>query len=135
MHKPSRGGNVVIKLDMTKAYDKISWSFFGTILKKLGLNDQWVNLIHDYNSHNQYFVLINGRRRGFFSICKGSQIGDPLSLSLFVLNAEILSLMMTNPHNTIDYNSFYMKTNCPKVNHLCFVYDTILFCNRYKRSM
>jgi len=55
--------------------------------------------------------------------------------SLFILTAEILYLMMNNLHNIIGYNSFYMKANCPTVNHLSFTDDTILFCNGNKRSM
>lgn len=50
--KPNRGGNVVMKLDMTKAYDRVSWTYLCLVLRQLGFSEHWVYLIHNYISNN-----------------------------------------------------------------------------------
>lgn len=34
--KPMKGGNIVIKLDMAKAYDRVSWPYLCFMLRHLG---------------------------------------------------------------------------------------------------
>ncbi|KAH0769665.1 hypothetical protein KY290_013646 [Solanum tuberosum] len=50
--KPNRGRNVVMKLDMTKAYDRISWTFLCLALRKLGFSENWVDIIYNLLSNN-----------------------------------------------------------------------------------
>lgn len=81
--KPSRGGNVVLMLDMTKAYDSVSWNFLCIFLRKMELSELWINLIHNYISHNWYSVAVNGIRHGFFKSSRGLRQGNPLFPLLF----------------------------------------------------
>lgn len=46
--KPTRGGNIVIKLDMTKVYNRVSWEYLCLILKKFGFSDWWVHITNNY---------------------------------------------------------------------------------------
>lgn len=43
--------------------------------------------------------------------------------------------MLNKLHNAAGFKGFYMNHNGPKINHLSFADDTILFCNGSKRSM
>ena len=43
--RSNRGGNVVIKLDMMKAYDRVSWSFLLQVLRRLGFSETWIDMI------------------------------------------------------------------------------------------
>jgi hypothetical protein len=43
--KKGKSGACVVKLDITKAYDRVEWSYLRLNMTQLGFNDQWVNLI------------------------------------------------------------------------------------------
>lgn len=75
--KPTVGGNVVIKLDMAKAYDKVSWSY---VLRRFGFGETFIDMIWRTLSNNWYSVLINGTRHGFFHSIRGLKQGDPSPL-------------------------------------------------------
>lgn len=133
--RPNRGKNVVIKLDMTKAYDRVSWPYLCQALRKTGFSNYWVSLIYRFIANNWYTMIVNGVRHGFFKSERGLRQGDPLSPSLFILSAELLSQMLNRLQNNARHQGFYMSIHGPQINHLTFVDDTILFCNGSKRSI
>nr|XP_016500520.1 PREDICTED: uncharacterized protein LOC107818927 [Nicotiana tabacum] len=57
--------NVVIKLDMTKAYDQLSWIFLTKVLRKMGFGERFIGLVFGIISNNWYSVLLNGQPHGF----------------------------------------------------------------------
>lgn len=85
------GPNVVIKLDMTKAYDRLSWLFFTKVLRKMGFSERFIGMVFGIVSNNWYSVLINGQAYGFFKSSRGVKQGDPLSPTLFILAAEAIT--------------------------------------------
>nr|XP_009769821.1 PREDICTED: uncharacterized protein LOC104220618 [Nicotiana sylvestris] len=133
--KPRKGANVVIKLDMAKAYDRVSWPFLCFMLRKLGFAEVWIDLIHGFISNNWYSIIVNGGRHGFFKSGRGLRQGDPLSLSLFILYAELLSQMLNNLYTNSRYKGYFMNDQGPKINHLSFANDTIIFSSSMKFSL
>ena len=63
---PKKGNNVVIKLDMVKAYDRVSWSYTCLVLRKLGFGELFIDRIWRNMSNNWYSIVISGKRHGFF---------------------------------------------------------------------
>lgn len=52
--------NVVVKLDMAKAYDRVSWVFLSMVLRNFGFYETLIDLVWRLLSNNWYSVLING---------------------------------------------------------------------------
>ena len=40
-----RKGNIALKLEMSKTYDKIEWNFFEKIMMTLGFHERWIHFI------------------------------------------------------------------------------------------
>ncbi|XP_019241816.1 PREDICTED: uncharacterized protein LOC109221832 [Nicotiana attenuata] len=40
----NKGGNIIIKLDMEKAYDRMSWEFINAVMRKFGFSEKWINM-------------------------------------------------------------------------------------------
>ena len=55
---------MAIKLDISKAYDRVEWDFLRKIMLKLGFDDRWVHLAMETVHTAMYSVLINGEPKG-----------------------------------------------------------------------
>lgn len=75
--KTSKEEAMVIKIDIQKAYDGVSWKLLDQILDRFGLQDQWRTWVQNCISTVTFFVLINGDAIGFFNSSKGLRQGDP----------------------------------------------------------
>ena len=87
-------GHIAVKLDISKAYDRVEWEFLKKIMLRLGLLEQWVDLAMEMVCTTTYSILINGEPKGFITPSRGIHQGDPLSLYLFLLCAGGLSSML-----------------------------------------
>ena len=69
--RKGRVGQMAVKLNISKAYDRVEWSFLHKIMLKLGLHPKWVDLAMETVTIASYSVLINGEPRGFIAPSRG----------------------------------------------------------------
>ncbi|XP_059289392.1 uncharacterized protein LOC132042904 [Lycium ferocissimum] len=67
--------NVVMKLDMTKAYDRLSWLFLTNVMRRMGFSER-------------------------------GKASDPLSPTLFILTAKVLSRALNSLNDNLWYTGF-----------------------------
>ncbi|XP_075088118.1 uncharacterized protein LOC107829005 [Nicotiana tabacum] len=129
------GPNVILKLDMTKAYDRLSWLFLTKVLRKMGFTERLIGIVFELVSNNWYSILINGQAHGFFKSSRGVKKGDPVSPTLFILAAESLSRGVNALHTNLYFCGFGMPKWIPKINHLAYAYDMIIFLSSDETSL
>ncbi|XP_061999150.1 uncharacterized protein LOC133716455 [Rosa rugosa] len=89
---------MALKLDLSKAYDRLKYSF-----------------------------LVPGKPRGYVVPSRGLRQGDPLSPYLFLLGAEGLSTLLKTKADLGVLPGISICEGAPMVNHLLFADDSILY--------
>ena len=121
-------GFKALKLDMSKAYDRVEWVFLEKILLKLGFHISWVSLIIECISTVSYSILVNGEPQGMISPTRGIRQGDPLSPYLFLFCAKGLNTILRRVADNGEIHGFSLCRRGPKLTHLFFADDCLLFC-------
>ncbi|KAK9931811.1 hypothetical protein M0R45_019074 [Rubus argutus] len=129
------GGNVAIKVDITKAFDTLSWEFLLHVLQAFGFHSTFVLWVRALLLSAKLSLSINGRPVGYFSCGRGVRQGDPLSPLLFCLAEEVLSrgLSMLASSGQLRLITSPRGTTAPS--HVLFADDIIVFCRGDKRNL
>lgn len=83
-HKTSKTGYMAHKLDMSKTYDRVKWSFLEQIMRRLEFEENWINLMMICVKLVSYSILVNGESKGLIHLTRGIHQGDSLFPFLFL---------------------------------------------------
>ena len=117
---------MALKLDMSKSYDRVEWEFIEKVMRKIGFDNRWVNLMMECITTASYSILINGEPHGDIKASRGLRQGNPLSPYLFLLCIEGLHGLIKKVASNGDIKG--VSWNEPKLKHLLFANDSLIFC-------
>lgn len=83
--------NVVVKLDISKACDRVLWMFLVRAMRSFGFYKRIIEMIVRIISCNWYSIVMNGQSFGFCQYSKYLKQGDLISSTLFIITAKVLS--------------------------------------------
>lgn len=126
-HKGGAKGGMIVKIDLEKAYDRISWKFLKEILQVVGFSSALTQLIMFCAQDTRLAVMWNGQRLPEFAPGRGLRQGDPLSPYLFVLCMETLSHRITKAVKAKNWQAVKVSKKGPTISHLFFADDLLLF--------
>lgn len=120
-------GDIVFKLDLEKAYDRVDWDFLRHTLQVFGFPPVIVSLIMHGISSTHISLLWNDARTPGFTPARGLRQGDPLSPYLFVLCMERLGDIVNQVVCDGKWSPISISQTGPKISHLFFADDVLLF--------
>ncbi|KAL6180717.1 hypothetical protein ACLB2K_047377 [Fragaria x ananassa] len=117
----------LIKLDLSKVYDRMEWSFLEAVLIRLGFSRSWIKIVMQCVSTVKYSFLINGQPCGMLTSSRGLRQGDPLSPYLFLLGVEVFSALLESKAEHGLLQGIRVCDGAPVIHHLLFVEDSLCF--------
>lgn len=120
-------GLMAIKIDLEKAYDRLSWDFIRNTLKEIGFDVPWVNLIMTCVETPRLSITLSGERLQPITPERGIRQGDAMSPALFVLCLEKLSQLISHKVESGCWKGIKLDLAGPTLSHLCFADDMVLF--------
>ncbi|KAA3460126.1 reverse transcriptase [Gossypium australe] len=118
---------MAIKLDLEKAYDRISWEFIHVSLVAAGIPESLRKVIMNAISSSTMQILWNGVPSRPFKPVRGIRQGCPLSPYLFVLCMEWLGNCIRHEMGKGRWQPIRLARSGPDLSHLFFADDLVIF--------
>ncbi|XP_050217689.1 uncharacterized protein LOC126668542 [Mercurialis annua] len=129
MQKTGKKGIAALKLDMSKAYERVEWCFIKAMLVTFGFSEVWVKWIMLCLETVSYSILHEGHELGSIIPQRGLRHRDPLSLYLFLICVEGLSRLLEDKARQGLVQGFKIAQSAPTISHLFFADDSYVFFN------
>ena len=119
---------MAIKLDISKAYDRVEWVYLENVMRKMDFNERWIGLLMACMKTVTYSIMVNGEPQGLIHPTRGICQGDPLSSFLFLLCMDGLHGLIQHAASVGDIKGFSLCQRSLALTHLLFADDDLLFC-------
>ena len=124
--KTTKTPGMILKLDLSKAFNKLSHFFIEEMLLSFIFCQDWVQWILSLISSTFFSILVNGSPSSMLLSSRGICLGDPLSPFLFILMAEGLGIMIHSATTMCTLRVLSLN-DAPPLSYHQFVDENILF--------
>ncbi|XP_022027924.1 uncharacterized protein LOC110929112 isoform X1 [Helianthus annuus] len=128
--KKSKKKGMFFKVDISKAYDSVSWVFLDSIMSQMNFPRRWRSWIMATLHSARASVLVNGSPSMEFQCTRGLRQGDPLSPFLFVIAMEALTGIMKEAVTVGLFNGIQCTNEGPCLSHFSYA-DDVMFLGGY----
>eukprot|EP00253_Pinus_taeda_P031182 PITA_31182 len=118
--------SMIMQLDISKAYDKVNWSYIKKVLIAFGFDHNWVRWVMALVTSSSFSILVNGSPSEIFSPSRGLRQGDPLSPFILILMMEGLGWSIKRAKIIGKIKGLLLTENGQALTHQQFVDDTML---------
>lgn len=110
----------ILKVDISKAYDRVRWDFLKDTLIAMAFPDKWVQLIMQCVSSVTCSVLVNGEATAPFHPTTDLHQGDPLFPYLFIFCMGVLPRRLSWLQYKKKITGLHVARSAPSIPHLFF---------------
>lgn len=116
---------LLLKLDISKAFDTLSWPFLLEVLQARGFGDTWRRWIETLLSTASSRIILNGHHGPPIQHRRGVRQGDSLSPMLFIIAMDVLHRLFLKATR----DGVLTKMEPTAIKFQCSIYadDVILF--------
>jgi hypothetical protein len=118
---------ILLKLDLAKAFDSLSWPFLFEALRHYGFGDRFLEWLSILLSSASTRVLLNGEPGPPVWHRRGLRQGDPLSPQLFVLAVDVLGSLFKRATELGIMQQLHPRKMIPPIS--LYADDVVLFCH------
>ncbi|XP_026383840.1 uncharacterized protein LOC113279362 [Papaver somniferum] len=129
-----KDGNIGLKLDITQAFDTVSWRFILEVFRRYGFSEWWCDWILSLLKSARISVLVNGNPDGYFSIDRGLCQEDLLSPLILLLIEDVLSRNITKLFREGSMIIMVTRKGISPT-HLFFADDIMIYCKGNIKSL
>jgi hypothetical protein len=132
--KQSHEATTILKLDLSKTYDRVNWTFLHLVLGKMGMDLSIINWIMGCIQLVSLIILINRASSRFFRATRGLRQGCPLFPFLFLITVESLSKLLNDVMMKGTLRGIKVVGH-ESISHLLFVNHMLFFSHGYQRYL
>uniref|UniRef100_A0A453GFV2 Reverse transcriptase domain-containing protein n=1 Tax=Aegilops tauschii subsp. strangulata TaxID=200361 RepID=A0A453GFV2_AEGTS len=118
---------ILLKLDLARAFDSVSWPFLFEVLRRYGFSARFLGWIAILLSSASTKVILNGAPGPAIWHRYGLRQGDPVSPQLFVLAVDTLGRLFRCAAELNVLQKLHPRRALPVL--LLYADDVILFCH------
>ncbi|XP_056858087.1 uncharacterized protein LOC130507391 [Raphanus sativus] len=133
-HKDTISSRCALKIDISKAFDSVQWSFLLKTLEAMDFPPMFIHWISRCITTASFSVQVNGELAGYFQSTRGLRQGCALSPYLFVICMNVLTKLLDKSANE---NNMGYHPRCKNLGltHLSFADDIMVFTDGRVRSI
>lgn len=118
---------IMLKQDLTRAFDSISWPFLFEVLARYGFGTRFREWLAILLATSSTRIMLNGEPSPPIWLRCGLRQGDPMSPQLFVLAVDTLSRLIRRTHDRSILRPLHHRRDIPAIS--LYADDFMVFCH------